>query len=142
MIKKIEDIKLLICCLKQFDTSAPIKISERIGSLGIYAQKQLQNAYNYYVESDGKIVGFISFYANYADTAYLTIIAVSGSHKGRGIGRNMLEHAIACAKERQMKYMRLEVHKKNLEAISFYKRNHFVMEPCYGESSYFMKREL
>ena len=142
-MKRIVDIRTLIHCLELFDSSASIKkISECVDSLGLYAQKLMQNAYNYCVECDGQIVGFISFYANHSDVAFLTLIAVEKSRKGYGIGFGMLEHAITVAKENGMNHMRLEVHKLNAEAISFYKRNGFVIEFDDGKQSYFMIKEL
>ena len=138
---KIDDIQTLTYCLELFDSSAPIKISERVENLEIYAQKLIKNAHNYYVANDGQIAGFISFYANYTDTAYLTIIAVEESNKGRGIGSNMLEYATTFAKEKGMKRMALEVHKQNSQAISFYKKKNFAIE-SYGEKSYFMVKVL
>ena len=142
MIESIEDVQKLERILKQFDSSSPTSISERVGSLAIYAQKLIKNAYNYCIEIDNQSIGFISFYANRSDTAYLSLLAVEENKKNHGIGSYMLEYAITVSKEKGMKRMRLEVHKQNSEAIRFYKKKQFMVECDSGVQALYMIREL
>jgi len=141
-ITRLNDIQLLISCLNQFDASTNISISERVGSLEDYARKLLENSNNFCVKRDEKIIGFISFYSNSPNGAYLTQIAVDGEEKGRGIGSMMLEYAMSSAKNSGMKRIRLEVYKDNTEAISFYLNKGFVKESAGKEASIYMTKEL
>ena len=142
MIIEIKDIDKVIRCLRQFDASAPIRISERYKDLNLYAQKLYNNANNYYFVRDKKTLGFISFYANYGDTAYLALIAVEPAHKGLGIGSQMLEFALDVSRGQGMKRMKLEVSRENTEAIAFYLKKLFITEAGDGGHTYYMIREL
>ena len=142
MMHRIDNEDLLLNCLRLFDSSATESISERVGDLILYSKKLMQNADSYCMMQDEEIKGFISFYANQVDTAFLTIIAVDDKEKGSGIGTRLLEQAFTVAIQRGMKSIRLEVHKKNIEAIAFYKKNHFKTESISSHNYIFMTKEL
>ena len=141
-MKEIKNIKLLVKCLEFFNDSATHKISERVGDLEEYAHKLMMNAKNYCIIEYNKLLGFISFYANQDDTAYLAIIAVSQTHKGKGIGSKMLVMAMNIARIEGMKLMRLEVDRQNAPAIQFYEKHGFKFEKFVGDSTVFMIRKV
>jgi ribosomal protein S18 acetylase RimI-like enzyme len=141
-MEEIKNLQLLIECLEYFDSSAPRRISTRVGSLEDYAQKLMVNARNYCVVKGGGLMGFTSFYANHGETAYLTVIAVSETSRGEGIGSKMLKGALDISANAGMKRMRLEVDKQNVEAIQFYEKHHFSIEKDTGEESVIMVKEI
>lgn len=53
------------------------------------------------------------------------ILAVSLKCKNRGLGRQMLEFAIAHAKSRSMKTIRMDVHSSNTTALKLYEKMDF-----------------
>jgi len=141
-VKKIEDLQTLFQCLKLFDTRFTRRISGRVGSLEQYAYKLLENAQNYYADVDGTIAGFVSFYANHSDTAYLTLIAVDEKYARKGLGTKLLGQAILCSNASGMKRLKLEVDLKNGAAIKFYKKNGFETENNASEDSIYMVRDI
>ena len=54
-------------------------------------------------------------------------IVVSGSHRGLGLGRGMMEHLHAVARDRGVTTIRLKVYKANTVAAQLYRRMGYVL---------------
>lgn len=145
-MRKIENAQEIFNCLKLFDASAPRRISERVECLEEYAQKLIINANNFCVEEDGEIIGFISFYINHSEIAYIAVIAVSECFKRCGIGTSLLKKAIDVSKNQGLKQIMLEVDSQNKAAISFYQSNNFYKDTSKDinskKQSIYMTKEL
>lgn len=73
------------------------------------------------------VLGYAAIYANNLEnrTAYITLIAVEQNERRRGVGTALLHAFIDAAKEKNMKFLKLEVLNDNKEAIKFYIKNGF-----------------
>ena len=73
-------------------------------------------------------VGYVAMYANDAQsrTAYVTLLAVRPGCQRMGIGEGLMKAAMALARRRGMKAVKLEVKKDNHKAIGLYERLGFV----------------
>lgn len=89
-------------------------------------------------------IGFIAYYANNQvdKTVYISMIAVSFSHRRQGVGELLLKKCIFDAIQRKMKFIKLEVKKDNLNARYFYEKNGFIVEKGATENSLYMKKTL
>lgn len=79
-------------------------------------------------EDDGVIAGTfqITFIANLSfeggRRALIEAVRVADSHQGRGLGRMLMEHGIAMARERGCKIVQLTSNRQREGAIAFYER--------------------
>lgn len=74
---------------------------------------------------DGKIVGYAGIWF-ILNEGHITNIAVRESHKGQGIGNQLLEGLITYCKIKNIKHMTLEVRKSNYIAQNLYKKHGFI----------------
>jgi len=79
-------------------------------------------------EDDGSIVGAYGLYPVEGRTCELRKMYLRRTHRGRGLGRLLLEDALACARELGFATVTLETASVLKEAIALYKRYGFV--PC------------
>ena len=79
-------------------------------------------------EDAGKAVGCVqvTFIANLSfeggRRALIEAVRVADSHQGRGLGRALMQHVIAMAKERGCRIVQLTSNKQRPDAIKFYER--------------------
>ncbi len=97
-------------------------LTELTGRPEIYA--------NYLAEIDGACVGFCSvvFYRTVfhrGGTALVNELVVTGEHRGRGIGSELVARAIRDARARGMDEIEVGTEKGNRRAIDFYRANGF-----------------
>ena len=90
------------------------------------------NSAFYFLYTDGNLAGYLKLNEvpsqtdiNDAESLEIERIYVSSEFQGAGLGRYLMEQAIAIAKERKKKYAWLGVWEKNEKAIRFYKKNGF-----------------
>lgn len=83
----------------------------------------------YYAEVNGQIVGTVTLMCVDVDTYKLAKMAVTEAFQGKGIGRCLLEHAIATAGERGVKKLILYSNTKLVAALELYKKYGFEMAP-------------
>ena len=90
------------------------------------------NSTFYFLYCDERIAGYLKLneapsQTDINDLSSLEIerIYVASECQGEGLGRYLMEQAIAIATERQKKYAWLGVWEKNEKAIRFYKKNGF-----------------
>lgn len=72
----------------------------------------------------GKVVAFVDYWL-VQDEVHLLAIATHPDVRRRGIGRALLDHLLALARERDSLLVTLEVRKSNLPAIGMYERAGF-----------------
>nr|WP_294899531.1 GNAT family N-acetyltransferase [uncultured Pedobacter sp.] len=113
-----DKILKLLTPLLEFDSMLVIK------DLDEYVTKIIANAYIIYHFDRDILVGFIAFYIN-KQGAYLTMLAVDSRFHGKKNGQLLLESSIEAVKVRGCKIYKLEVHKKNHNAISLYRKFDF-----------------
>lgn len=73
--------------------------------------------------------GGIKFYADYGEVKRMY---VRPSHRGRGLGKVMLDHLAACARQQGINVLRLETGIYQVEAIGLYERYGFQRRAPFG----------
>ena len=78
-------------------------------------------------ESDGDAAGFALFFHNYSTFLarpgiYLEDLFVRPSHRGRGVGKQLLQHLASLVVERQCGRLEWSVLNWNTDAIGFYEK--------------------
>lgn len=81
-------------------------------------------SYPWVVELDNEIVGY-SIHWLILDEAHLSNIAVAPLHRGKGIGKFLLEKIIESVKKKGAKILTLEVRVSNINAICLYTKMNF-----------------
>lgn len=133
--KKIKEI-MTFCANSFYDQS--INSVEKIAEL---AKKFSNSAVFIVAKYDSDVAGFTAFYCNDVNTkiAYLSMIIVVESYKGKGVGSLLLNDCINLCIEHRMSKLRLEVNANNDTAIKFYIKNKFIHIGNKGESYYYEK---
>jgi ribosomal-protein-alanine N-acetyltransferase len=75
-------------------------------------------------DQDGELLGYFLLMA-IVDEAHLLNVAVSAEKQGQGLGRFLLNQAVACARGLGMESMLLEVRPSNTRALEIYERYGF-----------------
>ncbi|MYM31925.1 ribosomal protein S18-alanine N-acetyltransferase [Duganella sp. CY15W] len=75
-------------------------------------------------DSDGSLLGYFLLMA-VVDEAHLLNVAVSAEKQGQGLGRFLLNQAVACARGLGMESVLLEVRPSNMRALEIYERYGF-----------------
>lgn len=86
----------------------------------------LASGYHAWVLRDqaGELMGYFLLMA-IVDEAHLLNVAVSDLRQGQGLGRFLLNQAVACARGQGMESVLLEVRPSNLRALDIYQRYGF-----------------
>ena len=82
-------------------------------------QESLQNHVAYVLEQDGAVIGF-AFVQRILDEAHLLDIAIAPSHRGKGLGRELLRQLMDEVLVSGVTIWFLEVRVSNVTAISLY----------------------
>ena len=120
MIRKFEnnDINTVMKIWKNENIKAHKFISEEYWKSNYnFVKEVLPNAEIYVYINKGKIVGFIGLNDNYIEGIF-----VDTNNQSRGIGTYLLNKV-----KENKDNLTLKVYKKNINAISFYKKNGFVI---------------
>ena len=72
-------------------------------------------------DQTGELLGYFLLMA-IVDEAHLLNVAVAASQQGRGLGRFLLNQAVACARGLGMESVLLEVRPSNTRALEIYER--------------------
>jgi ribosomal protein S18 acetylase RimI-like enzyme len=103
---------------------------------------------------DGRLVGVVLMERRqWNDTLHVEDIEVMPPHRGRGIGRSLLDKAVASARALGARLVSLETQNTNVPAIRFYRANGFEIDSvdlslytnddaAHGEVAIIMKRKL
>ena len=76
-------------------------------------------SYNFVLENDGNIVGYVGVWITY-EQSQITAIGIDPQYQGQGLGRYLMEEMIQFAIEQGCDVMSLEVRISNYKAISLY----------------------
>jgi ribosomal protein S18 acetylase RimI-like enzyme len=92
-----------------------------------YIDKILENGFCYGVEFKSKIVGLLVLYANdlNANIAYIPILSIHRDYHNMGLATRLMKIAQRDAMSEQMRVIKVETWKENINAINFYKKNQF-----------------
>lgn len=85
----------------------------------IYELLENQFSFNYVLEADNQIVGYVGVWLMY-EQAQITTIGVDPAYMRRGLGRMMMQEMIELAMNQGCEKMSLEVRVSNQKAISLY----------------------
>jgi ribosomal-protein-alanine N-acetyltransferase len=77
------------------------------------------HSYPFVAELDGRIAGYVCLMSLFEEAQVLDI-AVAIEQRGRGVGRLLMEKALAVAKEKNAEIMALEVRESGAAAIGLY----------------------
>ena len=77
------------------------------------------------VEDEGKVVGYGGMWF-IVDEAHVTNIAIAKAHRGRGLGKLLMENMLQFAADSGMAFMTLEVRRSNEVAQNLYRSHGFV----------------
>lgn len=77
------------------------------------------------VEEDDRVIAFTLFHSGYdADHGergfYMTDLYVSAAHRGRGLGKRLMQEIAAIGRERDVVWIAWNVLKRNASALRFY----------------------
>ena len=105
----------------QKNSKVPLVLPEVLDS---YVEKISANAEVLIWWGQGTMQGLIAFYCNDASekTAFLTMLAVDPTQTRKGIGKILLQTAIATVRARSFRRFRLNVSAENEGAIALYKQ--------------------
>jgi ribosomal protein S18 acetylase RimI-like enzyme len=122
---KIE-IKSSDTILKYFEDNEKIfspPLRQRV-HLVDYAKKIENNAVQYWLFLDDKIIGFAACYANdiKRQTAFITSFSIIDGYQGKKFASYLLAELILNTKTVYYKQIQLEVNVKNIPAINLYKK--------------------
>lgn len=105
----------------------------------ILIEKIIKYATFYVTYWDNEICGYCAIYMNDYDSlvAYISLLVVNSKYQNRHIGKTLISKIVSRLYECNFKSVKLEVDKKNSNAIRFYLKNGFTV--CdETEKSYFM----
>lgn len=91
---------------------------------------------------NGEILGYIAFYANNPEYAYISLIAVRPEFQKLHIGKSLLKYCEDISEKKNVKNIRLEVRKDNNTAIKFYSANGYKWLEDKNETSFYMSKCL
>lgn len=125
-------MSLLIRKMKINDIPAVLKMEKEVFSMPwsswIFIQELLAPERFYIVaEVEGNLIGYAGMQW-VLDEAHITTLAVKKEWRRKGIGSKLLEELIKKAKEKDLKFLTLEVRASNYPAINLYKKFGFVIE--------------
>lgn len=92
-----------------------------------------------------RIVGTMGLLRESSISCELCRMYLSASHRGRGLGRRLLDHALECARQRGFEEVRLETASVLKEAMALYCSVGFVQEkqsPIGANCDVLMRRQL
>lgn len=141
--EKIKSSNTIKDSLRGFDDCYP-RLANRIKDIDSFTKKLADNGIVITCKDSYGIKGVICFYANDNENCigFITILWINKANRSEGIGTKLLNYSIANMKHLGMKAVRLEVKKDNIKAISFYKKNSFVIEDTENNDSFYMIRML
>lgn len=114
--------------MSEADLAEVTALEERIQafpwSLGNFRDALVAGYAAWILREAGRLAGFIVTMPA-VDEVHLLVIGVAPERQRRGLGRALLAHAIAAARQAGMTRMLLEVRPSNDTAIAFYRRTGF-----------------
>ena len=111
------------------------------GLISDLAKKYSEHGCFLVINEDGISNGFTAFYLNdETKTAYISLIATNKNSRRQGYGKRLINELIRVSIDNGMEKIKLEVRKKNLNAIEFYRSQDFDILDSKNEESYYMQK--
>ncbi len=131
---------------KILDLFTPYLETLRTGKIekDLLAKKLYENGICIVLYENREAVGFAAFYCNdYINgMAYLSLIAVKPEYGQKGYGRQLISEVKKISEKAGMKWIKLEVFKRNEIAVKFYKKQGFTFLEQKNSDSFFMKLNI
>lgn len=111
-----------------------VKPVDRDGMHSLYLRfLRRENRYAYVAETDGRPVALMSLSIDeslYEEKPYMVIdeLVVNAAHRGRGIGKRLIDRAVSLAVERGCCEVCVDTKQANEGAVRFYRRHGFTHE--------------
>lgn len=139
VVCEVQDIKNILI---EFQEVLPSLSSGRV-DVDLFATKIHKNGFLCVFDEKEENKGFAAFYANNLQTyeAFLSMIAVKPKYQKEHIGSKILAFVEEMSIRKGMKFLRLEVRKKNDGAIIFYRKKGFSVYDQ-SEDSWFMQKRI
>ncbi|WP_167616498.1 GNAT family N-acetyltransferase [Maribellus sediminis] len=104
----------------------------------LFSVKIFQNAEQFWVLMDEKVIGFMACYFNHPKQEYgfISTISLKSEFQGKGIGKKLINKAISYARKNQFKQIQLEVNRNNTKARVFYERLGFTASGSSSQSDF------
>jgi len=99
-------------------------------------------------EENNKIIGFLAGVLSIGNRAKILLLGVEKEHRNKGIGSLLLRRFIRNMALKGIRIIELEVDTSNKKAVSFYKKNGFVISKIVknfyriGDDAYLMVKHL
>jgi GNAT superfamily N-acetyltransferase len=95
--------------------------------LKLYAQKIMDHAITFEAWENNILTGLVAAYLNDEEkrTGFITSVSVLPGYGARGIASQLLNNCTGFATEGGFEQLQLEVDKRNMQAISLYKKHKF-----------------
>lgn len=120
--------------LNEFNMEFEPPLSSRI-DIKAYAEKLSRYANFLIAEEQNRVIGYLAFYKNQnAMELYITSLCVSNTHRGKGIGKKLLDHLCNIGLSEGYSNISLEVRKNNKNAFGFYKKMQFEISQTRDET--------
>lgn len=121
--EQIIELSALTDFLVRHDYDFYPRLSERV-NIENYSEKLHSKAVLTIAEDNGSIAGLAAFYANNHSEkkGYLSLISVDKNHRGKGIGRKLMEIMHGYLHKIGFRQILLEVYNQNHTAIQLYKK--------------------
>lgn len=141
--KETSDVQRIVELLKKLNSEF-LYPTDSEEMLYAYAEKLIENAYNFMLLDGDLDVGIQSIYANdfVTKTAFTSTFGLLPSHRGGVLAASLVKFALEFAKEVGMEMYRAEVSENNKKWLAFLMRYGFVIERETDQHSYIIVREL
>ena len=136
----------ILAFLEKANSSFNPKLSDKV-DLIVYSKKIYKYANIIFAKLEDIDIGMVAFYINHeTKIGFITLIGVLPEYQGRGIGKILLYQTLDCALKNNIDSIELEVSCFNTSAISFYKKNGFLISTSLkhtnNDNSLYMSKKL
>ena len=120
---------MLVRNYKESDLDDIAQLEKKAFEVGPYSRHilkklfRVRSSFNFVVEIDGKVVGYVLALPLDAESADIESIAVDPGHQGKGIGGILISRIEQEMLRRGHSVSILEVRDRNTESIGFYKKH-------------------
>jgi len=126
-LEDAKDLDSLLTKLINYERKFSSNVSENIEVKGFYKNiLKRDNQAIFAASCEEKVIGFIYIYEKILDEtfinkeAFIDAFFVEEEYRNKGIGKSLINEAIAWAKERNIKYIDIDVMSENIKTINIY----------------------
>lgn len=139
-IIEINNKEKIDAVISECDSAFPTPIKTRIGYSDLLEKFSTYACFACVRQND--TLGYIAFYVNNKNSAYVSLIAVQPQYQNQHIGSILLGYCEKKAQDKGINSVRLEVKKENQKAISFYQAHGYRWEKDKNENSAYMIKNI